>query len=428
MAIRYHISAGGTPSRCRAASVDSCPKTQAGDKFHGTLEEATLESAQRFAASYGELPEAESREDRADPTVVAILEDLISATDPAESMARGEGMLESDFVAAQSELKAITQAANEASRARNYAAEIPLPEGYRELSAEEKKSWVRSTRSQTTDGKAKIALLERLYSKYPHPSVRTMLQYHRGESDEWPVSYNVGFDEAGLLAHIPQYSQEHLAKNQRMLDLLRNNGANFSLRGMDPERTKSLRETLQSKGLEIESVAAVRVAHEQVERQDRFANSQKIPEDTGREFLFHGTRGENIAGLLSEGFKQEEGVYRSGAASGEGFYFSSDPSVASAFGRVGESQSGYLVLCEVVTGGPERTQEVSLQTDYIGRGSGDMAPKTLGRKEGRANLARRTIVNAALQDEPYEETFVKNADQILPVAIIKVRGSSRKIL
>lgn len=52
MATKYHISDDGTPGVCRAASNASCPKTQMGDSFHGTLEEAQSESERRFAEDH----------------------------------------------------------------------------------------------------------------------------------------------------------------------------------------------------------------------------------------------------------------------------------------------------------------------------------------------------------------------------------------
>jgi len=64
MAEKYHIKDDGTPGRCSAATVDSCPRTKSGDAFHGILEEATRESEHRFAGSYGEtatvVPESPS--------------------------------------------------------------------------------------------------------------------------------------------------------------------------------------------------------------------------------------------------------------------------------------------------------------------------------------------------------------------------------
>lgn len=53
---RFHIAEDGTPGVCKAKTVDSCPKTQAGDGFHGTLEEAQVESERRFAKEFGEIP------------------------------------------------------------------------------------------------------------------------------------------------------------------------------------------------------------------------------------------------------------------------------------------------------------------------------------------------------------------------------------
>ncbi len=53
MATKYHISDNGMPGRCDATSPDRCPKTQSGDSFHGTLEEAKAESQKRFEATLG---------------------------------------------------------------------------------------------------------------------------------------------------------------------------------------------------------------------------------------------------------------------------------------------------------------------------------------------------------------------------------------
>lgn len=50
---KYHISDDGMPGACRAKSTDSCPKTQAGDSFHGSLEEATAEAERRFEEKLG---------------------------------------------------------------------------------------------------------------------------------------------------------------------------------------------------------------------------------------------------------------------------------------------------------------------------------------------------------------------------------------
>lgn len=50
---KYHISDNGMPGKCTASSPDSCPKTQAGDSFHGTLEEATAEAHSRFEKELG---------------------------------------------------------------------------------------------------------------------------------------------------------------------------------------------------------------------------------------------------------------------------------------------------------------------------------------------------------------------------------------
>jgi len=71
MATKYHISDDGMPGACRAQSVDSCPKTQTGDSFHGTAEEAQAESQRRFVEEFGELP-LSSRVSSPSPQSVAL--------------------------------------------------------------------------------------------------------------------------------------------------------------------------------------------------------------------------------------------------------------------------------------------------------------------------------------------------------------------
>lgn len=68
MATKYHIKDDGTPGKCDAASQESCPKTKAGDSFHGTLEEATQESEKRFDSSYGSIAPAKRAEFTENPS------------------------------------------------------------------------------------------------------------------------------------------------------------------------------------------------------------------------------------------------------------------------------------------------------------------------------------------------------------------------
>ena len=67
MAVKYHISENGMPGKCSAATPDSCPKTQAGDSFHGTLEEATQESQERFSKELGAFVTASKSEEAEAP-------------------------------------------------------------------------------------------------------------------------------------------------------------------------------------------------------------------------------------------------------------------------------------------------------------------------------------------------------------------------
>lgn len=61
MAAKYHIKDDGTPGACTAASQESCPKTQAGDGFHGNLKEVAQESERRFEENYGSVGSAKSK-------------------------------------------------------------------------------------------------------------------------------------------------------------------------------------------------------------------------------------------------------------------------------------------------------------------------------------------------------------------------------
>lgn len=54
---KYHLKDDGVPGRCSAQSTESCPKTKAGDSFHGSLEEVTRESERRFAETHNNIPE-----------------------------------------------------------------------------------------------------------------------------------------------------------------------------------------------------------------------------------------------------------------------------------------------------------------------------------------------------------------------------------
>lgn len=55
MTAKYHIKDDGTPGICNASSLESCPKAQSGDSFHGSLQEANAESEKRFKENYGNL-------------------------------------------------------------------------------------------------------------------------------------------------------------------------------------------------------------------------------------------------------------------------------------------------------------------------------------------------------------------------------------
>lgn len=66
MAAKYHIKDDGMPGKCSAASSESCPKTQAGDAFHGTLEEASAESQKRFEDKLGAVVTATKSEQQKD--------------------------------------------------------------------------------------------------------------------------------------------------------------------------------------------------------------------------------------------------------------------------------------------------------------------------------------------------------------------------
>lgn len=88
MTAKYHIKDDGTPGICGAASADSCPKTKAGDGFHGTFEEAALESERRFEEEHGGLPTAGKSS-----------ENLTLRPAPEELEDRGYGVLNASILA-----------------------------------------------------------------------------------------------------------------------------------------------------------------------------------------------------------------------------------------------------------------------------------------------------------------------------------------
>jgi len=77
---KYHISDDGMPGACRAKSNDSCPKTQAGDSFHGSLEEATVEAERRFEEKLGAFVTTQKKEEKAEgPKAVGRFENYTAA-------------------------------------------------------------------------------------------------------------------------------------------------------------------------------------------------------------------------------------------------------------------------------------------------------------------------------------------------------------
>ena len=74
MAAKYHIKDDGMPGKCNASSSESCPKTQAGDGFHGTLEEASVESQSRFEEKLGAIVTATKSEQQKDEAAESFAE------------------------------------------------------------------------------------------------------------------------------------------------------------------------------------------------------------------------------------------------------------------------------------------------------------------------------------------------------------------
>lgn len=67
---KYHIKDNGSPGVCRARTIESCPKTKSGDSFHGSFQEALIESERRlnklhgnFSTSRNVAPDIESADD-----------------------------------------------------------------------------------------------------------------------------------------------------------------------------------------------------------------------------------------------------------------------------------------------------------------------------------------------------------------------------
>lgn len=436
---KYHIGDDGAPSICVARSAETCPKSKSGDDFHGDLETAQAEAERRFELSYGAFST------RTGPVTVAldekgqeITEYLLENCDPRKLIAAGKAIREQDYIDFHNSILEIDQLVREGKiTGRNTLdnpERTPYPPNFAEFSLEEKKEFERKRRLENEASRRRVGVLEDLYKKTPNRAVGMMLAYHKGESDEWPVYYNHGYDEQDVVRSISRYSDEQFNESVSYVEQLKNGKGSFTLKKMEGESLEKLKNNVKARGLVLEEAVSIdpdpRLAAEQI----NFSFANGVEPHTGRELLYHGTGAGNLLGILNGGFNKSKGTFSSGAFSGEGYYFSSDAAVAADFSPVGKERSGYIVLCEVVTGGPERTQKKAMNTGIRGRKYSDMAklPKTLGKDpSGKLpNLARKLTIT--IKDrlnpgphEPYEETFVKDARQIRPVALIKVSGTTR---
>jgi hypothetical protein len=131
MATKFHIKDDGTPGQCGAASAESCPKTQAGDGFHGTLAEASAESERRFEASHGAVPVSSS------PASSSPVEDRRAFStdmmDSSEYRVEG-GRLKVEFEGDGydlGELKAVSSEEIKSWSAETFGSELELQDGER---------------------------------------------------------------------------------------------------------------------------------------------------------------------------------------------------------------------------------------------------------------------------------------------------------
>ena len=393
---KYHVSSSGKASLCQA-TIKACPL---GEAVHGEFQ--SVAEANRFAEE--------------------VTKNSLAATEQAFTVI--------SLIKQKTSVDSSERVLEEILAKGNVEARLKSGLGIRPADVQWLKDQIAVDRYMEGEPRAKI--LEELYNRCPNEHIAAMVAYHRGESKEWPLPYNVGVYETDVLEiFIDQYDDDFLQASKELLKSYETEGKlPFSLKPA-PERTlNKLKEQCQAVGLTVEEAVLINAPKEQLTNAKQFLSENDLELKASSELLYHGTSSSNVAKLLTQGFKKNAGAHFSGIAAGTGFYFSHDPSVAAAFSKVKEDHSDYLVLCRVVTGGDDRTQKKELAVGYRGRNGQDSSKltKTLGRSaSGKPNLSRNLTLNVA-EEEPYDEVLVRDSRQIVPVALVKVKGKARRVI
>jgi len=85
---KYHLKADGTPGICVAQTTDACKAAGSSDGFHGTLEEAQVESERRLSEKHGDVAPAATKKSNAPSTEISRSRRI------TEAMNRSGGRLE----------------------------------------------------------------------------------------------------------------------------------------------------------------------------------------------------------------------------------------------------------------------------------------------------------------------------------------------
>jgi len=85
---KYHLKADGTPGICVAQTTDACKAAGSSDGFHGTLEEAQVESERRLSEKHGDVAPATTKKSTAPGAGVSRSRKI------TEAMTRAGGRLE----------------------------------------------------------------------------------------------------------------------------------------------------------------------------------------------------------------------------------------------------------------------------------------------------------------------------------------------
>lgn len=431
---KYHVGKDGTAKLC-SASVKLCPL---GEEVHGDFSNEL--DARAFAETvmnrvhggvFAKVSKTASKtEDQRFEYLPPLVRDLALGGSAREQIARGAA-IEQSF---QKELIESLSRLQKEWPHKEYGERWPDVESidYPDTDDpdERQRRWREGTMRVSMAsplGKAISELIKKKFEGRVYPTqVQELLDYYEGKYS-WIGDTYSRIPERLFAVGMHVYSEARLEQEDKLHKALENPD-HLKTKAPSAALSRKLETICADKGLELQEVILVEPKRAQKKAARDFATENEIDFREGTELLMHGTNKENILNIFEHGVGNSEGVVFNGSAGGTGYYFSPDPAVAGRFGEIdGDGDESYIVLCQVVTGGPERTQNVKLGT-YKGHRDGG-GPATLGKNKDKVkNVSRRTVIkpHPYMDEEDYEEVLVKDSRQIIPVGIMKVKGKTRR--